>query len=310
MNNAITRTFGSVKYYFVKNAPEILIGAGAVGVVTSAVMACKATTKFNEMRKQRNGDIQEIKNALENPELMETLNYTEQDAKKDILSLKIRKGIDFVKCYALPIAAGTFSMGCILKSHRILQNRNSMLGAAYIGVDTAYKGLKKRLREYLGEEKAKEIEYGIKEEKVKESVTDKKTGEVKEKEVTKKVSTVHNGDLGPYSFIFDETNNNWVKNGAADYTWLMAQCAYVNNLLQVKRYLFLNDVLVILGMKPVKYGQMAGWIINKHHQKGDTSIDFFKDIDVTALKTGEENCIWLNFNCCDILNEFEEAADR
>ena len=42
--NTLTRKFYRVGFKFKKHSPEILVGAGVVGVVASAVMACKATT--------------------------------------------------------------------------------------------------------------------------------------------------------------------------------------------------------------------------------------------------------------------------
>ena len=44
MNN-ITRSFNKVGFKLKKHSPEILLVAGVAGTVTSAVMACKATTK-------------------------------------------------------------------------------------------------------------------------------------------------------------------------------------------------------------------------------------------------------------------------
>lgn len=40
--NTLTRKFYRVGFKFKKHSPEILVGAGVVGVVASAVMACKA----------------------------------------------------------------------------------------------------------------------------------------------------------------------------------------------------------------------------------------------------------------------------
>ena len=48
MNN-ITRTLNKAAFKFKKHSPEILVVAGVVGVVGSTVMACKATTKVNDI---------------------------------------------------------------------------------------------------------------------------------------------------------------------------------------------------------------------------------------------------------------------
>ena len=49
MKMNLSRTFGKIKFGFKKHSPEILVVAGVVGTVTSAVMACKATTKINDI---------------------------------------------------------------------------------------------------------------------------------------------------------------------------------------------------------------------------------------------------------------------
>ena len=47
--NKITRAFGKATLTLKKHSPEILVVAGIVGTVTSAVMACKATTKAGDI---------------------------------------------------------------------------------------------------------------------------------------------------------------------------------------------------------------------------------------------------------------------
>ena len=44
-----TRSFYKINFKLKKHSPELLVGAGIVGVVTSAVMACKATTKVQHI---------------------------------------------------------------------------------------------------------------------------------------------------------------------------------------------------------------------------------------------------------------------
>ena len=44
----VTRAINKAGFKLKKHSPEILIVAGVVGVVTSAVMACKATMKLND----------------------------------------------------------------------------------------------------------------------------------------------------------------------------------------------------------------------------------------------------------------------
>ena len=45
--NKLSRVFGKTGFVLKKHSPEILVGVGVIGAVTSTVMACKATTKLS-----------------------------------------------------------------------------------------------------------------------------------------------------------------------------------------------------------------------------------------------------------------------
>ena len=45
--NKVSRSIHKVGFQFKKHSPEILVVAGVIGTVASAVMACKATTKVS-----------------------------------------------------------------------------------------------------------------------------------------------------------------------------------------------------------------------------------------------------------------------
>ena len=53
MKNQITKTFNNMGLQVKKHSPEILMVAGIVGTVTSAVLACKATLKVNNILEDR-----------------------------------------------------------------------------------------------------------------------------------------------------------------------------------------------------------------------------------------------------------------
>ena len=55
--NSISRTFHKAGFKLKKHSPEILVTAGVVGVVASAVMACKATTKVNDILSKTKEDV-------------------------------------------------------------------------------------------------------------------------------------------------------------------------------------------------------------------------------------------------------------
>ena len=59
MNGFLSKTGFQLK----KHSPEILVVAGVIGVVTSAVMACKATTKVDKIVENTKNDIDKVHTA-------------------------------------------------------------------------------------------------------------------------------------------------------------------------------------------------------------------------------------------------------
>ena len=56
----VSTTFSKVSVKFKKHSPEILVVAGVVGTVASAVMACHATTKLDSVLEKSKKDIDAI----------------------------------------------------------------------------------------------------------------------------------------------------------------------------------------------------------------------------------------------------------
>ena len=57
---SVSTTFGKVSVKLKKHSPEILVVAGVVGTVASAVMACHATTKLDSVLEKSKKDIDAV----------------------------------------------------------------------------------------------------------------------------------------------------------------------------------------------------------------------------------------------------------
>ena len=82
--NSVNRTFGKLKFNIKKHSPEMLVISGVIGVVTSAVMACKATTKIDDILNESKNKIDKIHDGMEKGDIKGT-EYTQEDGKKDLL---------------------------------------------------------------------------------------------------------------------------------------------------------------------------------------------------------------------------------
>lgn len=271
-----------------KNSPDILVAAGAVGTVAAVVLACKATLKFEEIKAERQRQIDEIEKCRE--ELPE--KYSEKDVRSDTLKVDIHTGMKYVRTYAPAGIVLGVSLGLIFKSHGILKKRNAALGAAYIAIDSAFKKYRERVKEKYGDDVDRALKYGLKEE-VLELKKDGVKEPQKEKILTADISKKYSG----YARIFDEANPRWEKDSYYNFLFLRGAQAHFNDILNDKGHIFLNDVYDYLGFKKVPEGQVVGWFKNG---KGDGYVDIgifdMTDERKRAFCEGHERNIILDFN--------------
>jgi hypothetical protein len=126
----VNSSFNKMGFKLKKHSPEILVVAGVVGTVVSAVMACKATTKASVILEKAKEDINSIHDCAANEEFVE--EYTPEDVKKDLSIVYVQTGIKLAKLYAPAVALGALSIGSILASNNILRKRNVALAAAML----------------------------------------------------------------------------------------------------------------------------------------------------------------------------------
>lgn len=304
MKNSITRTFHKVGLKFKKHSPEILMTAGIVGTVASAVMACKATTKLNTILEESKENIDKIHNYVETEGFSE--KYTEEDSKKDLTIVYTQTGVKLAKLYAPAVILGAVSIGAIVNGHNILRKRNLALAAAYKAVDKGFKDYRGRVIERFGKELDHELKYNIKAKDVKETVTNE---DGTESTVNKTVNATTDRDISEYAKFYDDGCTGWCKDPEHNLMFLRRQQDYANERLQSKGYLFLNEVYDMLGIPKTQAGQVVGWVYNEKNPTGANYVDFgIYDIyneKARDFVNGYERSILLDFNVDGyILDEF------
>ena len=295
--NSATKTFHRVGFQIKKHSPEILLVTGITGVVTSAVMACKATTKVDTIVEETKKSIDMIHEGMEVGNICD-VEYTEEDGKKDLAIVYIQTGVKFAKLYGPSVLLGLTSIGCILASNNIIHKRNVALSAAYTAIDRSFKGYRSRVIERFGENMDRELRYNIKTQEVKETVVDEETG--KKKTVKSTVSVVDPNTYSDYARFFDEYCAGWTKDAEYNLMFLRQQQNYANELLKSRGHLFLNEVYDMLGIDRTKAGNIVGWIYDEKHPIGDNFVDFgiyvLDNEKARDFVNGRERSILLDFN--------------
>lgn len=143
MNKAgLVKVFKDARKMVLSHSPEILIGLGIGGMITTTVLAVKATPK-----------------ALKKIE--------EKKAEKGVDKLK---PLDVVKttwkCYIPATITGVVSAGCIIGANSVHTRRNAALATAYKISETALTEYREKVVETIGEQKEKTIKEKIDKDRV------------------------------------------------------------------------------------------------------------------------------------------------
>lgn len=298
MKNKLTESIGKIfskcKAKVAKHSPEILVVSGVIGVVTAAVMACKATTKVEGIMAQTEEKLTAIHTCSANTDIEE---YTVEDARKDTAIVYVQTGFQLVKLYAPSVILGVLSITSILTAHHILRKRHVALAAAYSAVDKGFREYRSRVTERFGEAVEKELRYDIKAQKIQETVTDESGKEIT---IEKDVPIAHPNTTSEYARFFDESCECWEKDSEYNLYFLKARQQQANDMLMSRGYLFLNEVYDMLGIPKTKAGQIVGWIYDEKNPVGDNYVDFgIYDINREKARdfvNGYERVILLDFN--------------
>lgn len=281
---AVSRKAAEVGLQASKNAPNLLFGAGIIGVIGSTVLACRATLKLDEVLTEAQHDL-----ALAD-EIRETSpeKYSEDDQQQDKIVVVTRCALNVVKLYGPAIIVGGISIACLTKSKNILQTRNDALAAAYVAVDSAFQNYRNRVIAKYGEDEDRELKHGSEQ----REIWDEGKGKMVE------ATVIGPGIPSQYARFFDELCDYWERNPEYNLTFLRCQQMYANDLLQARGHVFLNEIYDRLGIERTSAGQVVGWVLNGPNSDGYIDFGIWDPNNDRAIDfvNGREGAILLDFN--------------
>lgn len=293
--NTLTRSVNRAGLKLKKHSPEILVVAGVVGAVTSAVMACKASTKLSGVLEETKNQLDEMHDYIEKEGYSEV--YTEEDAKKDTTIIYVQTGVKLAKLYTPAVILGCLSIGAILASSNILRKRNIALAAAYTTVEQSFKDYRSRVIERFGKDLDRDLKYNIKAQEVEEVVTNE---DGTEQTVKSTVNVIDPNTIDDTSRIWYEGCRGWTKDPEVNLMYLKRLQAWFTDKLRSKGYLFLSEVYEELGFAVTPNSRVIGWIYNEKEPIGDNFVDFgiydIHDAQKANFVNGYERSILLEFN--------------
>ena len=138
MSNIIKKTRNSIS----KHSPGILTGLGIAGMITSTILAVKATPKAMRL-------LEEKKEVLE----------CEKLSKKEVFKTTW-------KCYVPSVLTAGASVGCLIGANSVNVRRNAALATAYSISETAFREYRSKVLDTVGAKKEKLIRDKVAEERI------------------------------------------------------------------------------------------------------------------------------------------------
>ena len=203
-----------------KNAPAILTGIGIAGMVTTTVLAVKAT-----------------------PKAIDLLKEAEEEKGEKLTPVETVKAAG--KCYIPAAVSGVAATACFIGSHSIHAKRNAALATVCQISATALNEFKEKTFEVVDEETAKTIREKVTKEKVEKNPP-------KEKEIATPVITE------PIVYLcYDSGGNQYFRsNQDAIEKAINRLNSRMNNR---EYYVSLNDLYYELGIRGTDIGAIIGW---------------------------------------------------
>lgn len=138
-----------VKHFVNKRSPEILTGIGIAGMITTTVLAVKATPKAMELIEER-----------------KTQEWTDKLSPLEVVKVAW-------KPYIPAIVTGVVSTFCLIGASSVNSKRNAALATAYKLSETALTEYREKVIETIGEKKEQAVRDKVAEERVKKNPVSK-----------------------------------------------------------------------------------------------------------------------------------------
>lgn len=255
-----------VKAGLKNRGPEILMGAGTIAFVGTIVTASRATIKAQDILFDHNEKLEDIKEASDFDE------YSDDDAKKDKITLYTQTTIALAKDYAPTAGLAALSLTCFFAAFNIMKKRYVAIAAAYSALEKSFAMYRQRVIEDKGQEADL---YYLTGEKPKEITVKDEEGN------KKKVKTLLLPDgtelASPYAFKFSKykenggRNNQWQNDANLNRMYVLGQIDWLNSQLYsrcvfddnhdvvIRGSVFLNEMRDVMGEDATTIASVTGW---------------------------------------------------
>lgn len=232
----LSRIVKNIQFGLKKHSPEILTGFGIAGMITTTVLAVRATPKAlilieEEKRRQNN----------------ELLEEAKKSGNENCARINKLKPMELVRvtwmCYIPSAVTGALSVACLIGASSVNIRRNAALATAYSLSESALKEYQEKVIETIGEKKEQEIRDSIAKDKLR-----------KDPVTNKEVIITGRGE----TLCYDTITSRYFK---CDIEKLRKVENELNKRLLSEMYISLNEFYYEIGLRATNMGDDLGWNI-------------------------------------------------
>lgn len=221
--STVAKLFKDAQTIVSKHSPEILTGIGIAGMITTTILAVKATPKALKL----------IDAEKEELGIESTDNLTPAETIKATW-----------KCYIPAAVTGVTSVACLIGASSVNARRNAALATAYNLSTTALAEYKEKVIESIGEKKEQVVRDKVAEERLKKEPVNNST-----------IVMTGNGNTRCFDIL---TKRRFT----SDIEKINKIVNELNRRMLRDDYVSLNDFYYELGLDGCEVGEDLGWNIN------------------------------------------------
>lgn len=181
---------------------DIKFWGGIAGIITSEILACRATLKVTDVLDDIQyalDDVKDMKESVGLPGFDYLEGYDEKAYRNDIFHIYLNGVLKIAGLYVVPFGIGAASVCALVNTHSELKEEKAQTVAALSALASEFKGYRQNVIDDQGEAKDLEYLYGVKESEVEEVTTNAKGTK---KVVKKKQKVVEEAGLSIYARFF------------------------------------------------------------------------------------------------------------
>jgi len=220
--NSLSKIAKSVQMAMVRHSPEILTGIGIAGMITTTILAVRATPKALMLINDR-----------KNEEDIPRVNLTPMETIKVTWT-----------CYIPAAITGAISILCLVGASSENLRRNAALATAYTLSESALREYQEKVIETIGEKKEQVVRDAIAKDKVADNPV-----------TSREVIITENGG----TLCYDVLSGRYFK---TDIDVLRKAENKLNRQMRDEMYISLNEFYYEIGLSGIGLGDDLGWNID------------------------------------------------